>query len=201
MKRKNLRLATGLLILPALLFQSHPLVLLIQVIHTIILALTHGRKFKLLPNLLVLCSVSLANLIQPNGLRLFSIGSFPITAGAMVLGAHRALTLIGLLYLSQYMVTGKPSFPGKMGRLLAMQFYYFERITTQRGMMERKDFIASLDRLLFSLDQDKDQDQETIGENQGQAVVLQDWAVAAVNITIAWILLAVGNSGLIPALM
>jgi len=169
MNRSHLRLAFGLAALPAILLQDSLVGIALQTMIVIILAITHGRHFRLLPNLILLISVSSAHLLQPNGLHLASIGGFPITAGALLLGSRKALVLIALLYLSHYMVTGKPRFPGKLGRLVSMQFYYVDRITTGwRSITPKRPFIAAIDRLLLVIGESAD------GERSGQRNVAAD---------------------------
>ena len=80
MSKSHLRLLLGLMSLPAILLQDNLVGIALQVLLVIILAVTHGRRFRLLPNLILLISVSSAHLLQPNGLHLASIGGFPITA-------------------------------------------------------------------------------------------------------------------------
>jgi hypothetical protein len=154
MKKNNIRLLFGIAILPALFFQNNITALFLQTLYAIFLALSSGRKFKLLPNVVLLVGLSLAHLLQPNGLLLFTLGSFPITLGALVLGSHKAFLLISLIYLSQYMVSSKPTFPGKLGALISMQLFYFGQISlTWSAIVPKKPFIGAIDNLLFQLEQ------------------------------------------------
>ena len=154
MKKNNIRLLFGIAILPALFFQNNITALFLQTLYAIFLALSSGRKFKLLPNVVLLVGLSLAHLLQPNGLLLFTLGSFPITLGALVLGSHKAFLLISLIYLSQYMVSSKPTFPGKLGALISMQLFYFGQISlTWSSISPKKPFIGAIDNLLFQLEQ------------------------------------------------
>ena len=122
----------------------------------------------------------------------------PITAGSLVLGARKALTLIGLLYLSQYMVTAKPSFPGRLGKVLSLQFFYFERITTRWKGMEKRDFIGALDKLLFSLEQEEIESRGSI-ESEVQRATGRDVTISVVHICIFWVLLALGTTDILPS--
>jgi hypothetical protein len=154
MKNNNIKLLFGITILPALFFQNNITALFLQTLYAIFLALSSGRKFKLLPNVVLLVGLSLAHLLQPNGLLLFTIGSFPITLGSLILGSHKAFLLISLIYLSQYMVSSKPTFPGKLGALISMQLFYFGQISlTWSSISPKKPFIGAIDNLLFQLEQ------------------------------------------------
>lgn len=154
MNKNNIRLLFGIAILPALFFQNNFTALFLQTLYAIFLALSSGRKFKLLPNVVLLVGLSLAHLLQPNGLLLFTLGSFPITLGSLILGSHKALLLISLIYLSQYMVSSKPTFPGKLGALISLQLFYFGQISlTWSSISPKKPFIGAIDNLLFQLEQ------------------------------------------------
>jgi len=156
MKTANIRLFTGLIALPAILLQDNPFGIMLQALYVIVLALTHGRKFRLLPNLILMLSVSSAHLLQPNGYLIVSIGSFPITLGALLLGLRKAFTLIALLYLSHYMVTGRPEFPGRLGKVISLQFYYFDKITSGwRDITPKRPFIKAVDTLMLNLTEEK----------------------------------------------
>ena len=151
--KKQYQTTFGIAILPALFFKT---ILLPSFFKPFMLSfsLIKWRKFKLLPNVVLLVGLSLAHLLQPNGLLLFTLGSFPITLGALVLGSHKAFLLISLIYLSQYMVSSKPTFPGKLGALISMQLFYFGQISlTWSAIVPKKPFIGAIDNLLFQLEQ------------------------------------------------
>lgn len=198
MKQSHVRLSMGLVSLPAILLQDNLLGIGLQVLYVILLAITHGRRFRLLPNIILLFSVSSAHLLQPNGLHLFDVGGFPITLGALLLGARKALVLMALLYLSHYMVTGRPEFPGKLGRLISLQFYFFDKITSSwRSVTPKRPFIGAIDRMMGLLEQEEDplptaktQEQATTSSvliNLGHAVIL-------------WVIFFLGAGNLLPTL-
>jgi hypothetical protein len=167
MKTANIRLFTGLLALPAILLQDNPFGVMLQAVYVIVLALIHGRKFRLLPNLILMLSVSSAHLLQPNGYLIVSIGSFPITLGALLLGLRKAFTLIALLYLSHYMVTGRPEFPGRLGKVISLQFYYFDKITSGwREITPKRPFIKAVDTLMLNLTEEKAASIMSIGKDE-----------------------------------
>ncbi len=194
---KNIRLIAGLCMLPALLLQNNIIGAILQVTYIVILALTHGRKFRIIPNVVILLSVSLAHLMQPNGLRLFTIANFPITAGALALGARKALILIGLLYLSQFMITGRPTFPGKLGKILSLQFYYFERITTEWKDIPKRPFIGALDNLLFSLETINPNQEIILGKNPMKSKKRES-LLAVLHIIVFWVLYVLGRMDFLP---
>lgn len=201
MKASNLRLTAGLLALPAILLQDSTFGVMLQALYVIILAITHGRRFRLLPNLILLVSVASAHLLQPNGLLLFSLGNFPITVGALVLGARKAFTLIALLYLSHYMVTGRPEFPGTLGRLISMQFYYFERITTGwKAIYPKRPFIGAIDSLMLGLTETNLEESVGPGQATHRRGTLKEWGINSLHVLVLWILYSLGTLGILPSI-
>jgi hypothetical protein len=64
----------------------------------------------------------------PSGEVLFTLGSFPITAGALQWGLIKTTTLLGLIYLSQFAIHPGLQLPGVLGGIIGKTFFYFERI-------------------------------------------------------------------------
>jgi hypothetical protein len=199
MKVSNLHLITGLAVLPAILLQDNLVGIGFQTIYVIILAISHGRKFRILPNLILLISVSAAHLLQPNGLHLFSIGTFPITLGALLLGARKACTLIALLYLSHYMASGKPKFPGRLGSLISLQFTYFDAITTDwHAIYPKRPFIAAIDKLLFGLSV---QDTSVTVQTTVKTASLRAILYSTVHMVVLWSLFVLGTLEVLPTVI
>lgn len=195
MRANNVRLLAGLVALPAILLQNNMIGILVQTLYVIVLSVTHGRRFRILPNLLLLVSVASAHLLQPNGLHLFSVGTFPITLGALLLGARKALALIALLYLSHYMVTGKPQFPGRLGRLISLQFLYFDTITTSwRNITPKRPFISAVDRLLMVVTEAQPQE-ATVHASSAPA---RSMVINAVHVLVLWSLFLAGSMDILP---
>ncbi len=90
MKYSTLRLLSGAFLITGLIISESLTLRVCITIFLIILASWSGRKFRLLPNIILLVSISLAHTLSPNGLVLFSIGDFPITLGAFLSGHKRA---------------------------------------------------------------------------------------------------------------
>lgn len=205
-RRRDPRLISGMLVLPALLLQPTLTGTALLTLASISMALFHGRRFRIVPNVLVLLSVTLANLLQANGLVLVTLWGFSVTAGALAIGMKKALTLIGLIYVSQFMVSGRPSLPGAIGSLISLQLYYFERITEIWERPGRGGLIAALDRLLFALDDIASSDSaagETIeGQNTSKAsdgTAADRHRVSYLSFVIlSWTVLALGYLHMIP---
>lgn len=119
---------TGLLLMPSFLFQDHLGVKWGQVFFFVLLSALAGKRVKLLPNIIMISTIVLANLITPIGRVLYQLGSFPITAGALGNGLERAALLIGMIYISRFAVRRGLRIPGKTGHMLSLVFFYFEKI-------------------------------------------------------------------------
>lgn len=201
MRATNVKLFMGIISLPAILLQNNLIGIVLQTIYVIVLSVTSGRKFRVLPNLILLFSVSSAHLLQPNGLLLFTIGSFSVTLGALLLGARKALALIALLYLSHYMVTGKPQFPGKLGRLISLQFFYFDAITTKwRGIAPKRPFILAIDKLLHTVSEQSAGDRQRSESAPAMASAI-DLARQGVHVVVLWGLFLAGSLHVLPVLI
>lgn len=149
---RSVPVGIGLVLLPAIFFQASLYFLAADTLLAIFLAVSVGRKFKPLPNLLLLLSMVLVHLLQPSGKVLWDIGAFTLTEGSLLEGTRKALILISMVYVSQYMTAGKPDLPGKLGKLLAVQLAYFgefsQRWRNGNGTRERGDLINRLDSLM-----------------------------------------------------
>lgn len=147
------RFLAGLLIMPAFLLQDNTFIRTGMVLLFIILSCLAGKRFRLLPNLLISAGIIFINLLTPLGRVIYKIGGFYITEGALRAGVMKALLLIGLIYLSRFSVSKGLKLPGKIGGLIGRVFYYFEEITARRGGFNRKNLFVYLDELLISAEQ------------------------------------------------
>jgi hypothetical protein len=188
MKYSTLRLLSGAFLITGLIISESLTLRVCITIFLIILASWSGRKFRLLPNIILLVSISLAHTLSPNGLVLFSIGDFPITLGALSIGAQKGLLLISFIYASHYMMSSRPQIPGKLGNLLSLQFYYFDCLTTRWRLIEKKrPFIGALDQLLLGIDQKSDN--EGFRQREERSVQKKDIIIHIMHILIMFLLL------------
>jgi hypothetical protein len=187
------RLVTGLIILPAFLLQPSTAATAALAVLALVAAAIVGRRIRILPNLLVLVSVTLANLLQANGLVLFEVWGFAVTAGALSIGLKKALTLIGLIYLSQYMVSRRPRLPGLFGYVVSLQLYYFEQITQKWRSQEKGGLIQRLDQLLYRLEHE-----EAVELKQGGRSPSGAPAARVLFVLASWAMLVPGYLELIP---
>jgi heptaprenyl diphosphate synthase len=187
------RLITGLIILPAFLLQPSTAATAALALLALGAAAIVGRRIRILPNLLVLVSVTLANLLQANGLVLFEVWGFAVTAGALSIGLKKALTLIGLIYLSQYMVSRRPRLPGLFGYVVSLQLYYFEQITQKWRSQEKGGLIHRLDQMLYRLEHE-----EAVELQPERSLQAGAPAARVLFVLASWALLIPGYLELIP---
>ena len=188
MKYSTLRLISGAFIIVGILLAQSLTLRFCMTVFIIILALNSGRKFRLLPNLILLVSISLAHTLTPNGLVLFSIGSYPITLGSLTTGANKALLLISFIYASHYMMSTRPQIPGKLGAMISLQFYYFDRLTTKWHQIEKKTpLIGAIDQLLLGIEDDMEG--QPVKQTEIRYVVKKDIFIHILHISIIILLL------------
>jgi hypothetical protein len=140
--------------------------------------------------MILLVTISFAHTLSPHGLVIFSIGSYSITLGALSIGANKALLLISFIYASHYMMSTRPQIPGKLGAIISLQFYYFDRLTTNWHQIEKKrPLIGAIDELLLGIE--KDMDGKTIKVTETRYVVKKDILIHILHISIIILLLLI----------
>lgn len=159
----------GIITIPAFIFQTDIVLKIIMTVFFIILASARGKKFKLLPNLIMAAGITAANLLTPYGRVLAEIGSFRITSGALEAGLGKAALIIGLIYISRSSIRKGLSFPGRLGSLISLVFYYFEKIT-EGERIGRKNIMAQLDKKLFTLSEADEAETDSSATEDGVGV-------------------------------
>ena len=147
----------GLIIMPALLFNPVVPFRIVQFLFFWFLAWLAGKKNNLLFTFLVILGIVIFNLIIPYGRVLFSIGVFKITAGALLGGIQRAVTLEGLIMLSRITIRPDLKIPGFFGELIGESFRIFAVITDRKQRSAPgtwKNFMTDIDRLMLDLSGD-----------------------------------------------
>ena len=164
----RIMILTGLAVIPSFLFQDNVLLKTVQTVLFAGLSILEGKRFKPLPPLVMIASITLINVFNPIGRIIFTLGALRITFGALSLGLTKGLTLVGLIYLSRSSVRSDLLLPGKIGRILGRTFYYFDRINERWS--ETKGEGRSLMNRLDSLLLDIDPPGGVNGEGNGEAV-------------------------------
>jgi heptaprenyl diphosphate synthase len=141
----------GFLIMPSLLFNPATIFRVVQFFFFWFLAWLSGKKNNPFITLLVIFGIVAFNLIIPYGRVLYSIGIFKITAGALMAGIHRAVTLEGLIMLSRVTIRRDLRIPGAFGELVGECFRIFAQIMDSKQRITRKNLISGIDRLMLGL--------------------------------------------------
>jgi len=145
---------TGLIIMPAVLFNPFTVFRIFAFVAFWFLAWLTGRKNNPLITLAVILCIVLFNLITPYGQVLYSIGNFKITAGALSIGIHRAVTLGALIMISRVTIRRDLRIPGLFGELIGESFRLFSVILNQKHRITRKNLITDIDNLMVELSAD-----------------------------------------------
>ncbi len=141
----------GLLLIAALGVTTNPYIRGAVALAMITLSICFGKKIRILPNLIIIVSLTLMYCLTPFGKVLFTVGNFPITQGAIERGLHRAFLLIALLYVSRLYISPRLQFPGYFGRLLGETLKAFELLQESEHPIKPKTFIADIDTRLLEV--------------------------------------------------
>jgi len=153
---------TGLLIMPALLFNPGTEYRVIQFLFFWFLTWLSGKKTKPLFTLFIITCIVIFNLLIPYGKVLFSAGIFKITSGALIAGIHRAVTLQALVMLSKITVRQDLIIPGFFGGLLSDSFRLFSVMLNRKYRITGginnsfgiNRLIAEIDNMLLEVSSD-----------------------------------------------
>lgn len=90
---------------------------------------TCHRKVRIAPAAILLFSMVILSLAEPNGRVMLSIGRLAFTSGALQLALSKALRLIALLAASQCLVASNPQVKGRLFGVLTLSLSYFATLT------------------------------------------------------------------------
>jgi len=152
-----LLLAAGLAMIPPFIFQSSIVLKAVHIVLFLIYGFVLGKRIRIIPGIIILCTVTAASLLDPLGEVFLYIGSFPLTMGAFRQGLTRGLNLIGMVYLSRCTISTRLRIPGEYGRLFYKVFFYFEELSSIRlekgfsgGLMKNiREKLSQLDTRLM----------------------------------------------------
>ncbi|MDR1747825.1 MAG: Gx transporter family protein [Spirochaetaceae bacterium] len=145
------RFLSGLGILAALFFAPGIMVTAVCFAAAAVLALASGGKLHPIPIVFMCAGIVFFNLLAPAGRVLFSVARFPVTAGALLMGIKKALTIEGMIFLSRWMIAPGFSLPGYIGRLVSRSFEILALLFERKERFDPKHVIASIDSILMSL--------------------------------------------------
>ena len=116
-----------------------------------VLAFIRKKRIRLLPSLFLTVFITFFALLSPTGKVLTTISSFKITQEALFFGLHKSAVLVGMVFISQTIVSYKIRLPGTIGAFVAQVFSYFEQFTEKRLSFHKHSVIEQIDEALLSL--------------------------------------------------
>lgn len=143
------RFVWGTILLVLFLLQQDPLLKLLLVALFAVLARLAGKRIRFGYFLLIVASITLFNLLTPYGQVLAIVGPLRITRGALVAGAAKGLTIVGLVFASLFTVSRHLVLPGSFGLFLARSFFYFERLYGEKKRVRRDHIIEDIDNIMM----------------------------------------------------
>lgn len=127
------------------------IILWLFVILFFIVASIKRKKIKILPSILVTLTVTFFALLSPYGKVILTIGSLKITLDSLNLGLKRSGILVGMVFLSQIIISPNIKLPGKAGKFLKQVFYWLKKLTEVRIKFKPKMLIETLDNRLCEI--------------------------------------------------
>lgn len=182
----------GLVALPAFLLVEGPIPKAALAAAYMALGWLGGKRARPLFALVASAIIVAFNCLLPSGRVLAEFAGFTLTEGALLSGVGKALTVEGLLFLSQASVRGDLRLPGSFGRLLGESFSFFDRISAQRGRFDAKKPFASIDSILLSLYDSEAQG----GPRARRALTAKGVAFAAALPAMSWAAAALSLAGI-----
>jgi heptaprenyl diphosphate synthase len=142
---------TGLIIMPALLFNPSTEFRVVQFLFFYFLVYLSGKKNNIFFTFIFFSVIVVINLIVPYGKVLYSFYGLKITEGALKTGIHRASTFCALVMLSKVTVRHDLKIPGTFGRLLGESLRIFSIMMSKKNRITVKNFFTDIDNLLLEL--------------------------------------------------
>ncbi|MDR1786461.1 MAG: hypothetical protein LBR23_08410 [Spirochaetaceae bacterium] len=115
--------------LPAFLLQKNTDILAAEAAVFLCAAVLRRGRVRVLPSLGVIVSVTAMGVLTPFGRVIFTLGPLPVTQGALLGGLRRALTLTGMVFLSQAASPPATALPGRAGEFLTGMFSALDALT------------------------------------------------------------------------
>ena len=121
-----------------------------QALACAVLAWLVQPRLRLRRTAVFLAATVVFNLFTPAGRVLLRVGGFAVTEGALLVGAGKAASLGGLLFVSRLMVDSRLRLPGAAGALLGSSMTYLARLMDDRSRFRLRNPIRSLDQALLA---------------------------------------------------
>jgi heptaprenyl diphosphate synthase len=181
----NILCITGLLVMPALLFNPNTVTRVFQFLFFLLIAWLSGKKINLLVTTAVIIGITFFNLLVPYGRVLFTIGSLKITETALLTGIRRAATLEGLIMLSKVCIRHDLKLPGTFGELLSESLRISSVLMSRKYRIRPKTILTDLDNLMIDLSNDSTPITHNVKHHTKPAA----YVITGLIILISWLLM------------
>lgn len=172
----------GMATLPAFLIQDSLVIRVAQVVLFGWLTVVAGKRLLWVYFLTISVGITFFHLLIPTGEVLMEIGKFPITAGALKSGGFKALTIVGMVFLSLISVRADLRIPGRAGAVAGKLFWSFEQIMERRDELRASSPLRSADELLVGLYQSLRQMDDSVSDTQARKETAGRSSVAGVGV-------------------
>lgn len=186
----------GITILPAYLLQDSLWIRGGQVVLFGALTVLAGKRLLWLYFITIATAITFFHVLVPTGAVLFEVVGIPVTTGAIRTGAFKALTIIGMVFISLVSVRADLEIPGRLGAVAARTFWAFEQIMERREELRLSSPLASTDAMLLGIYESMGamdrSDLSTQARKQTAAVTSPlGWAVIGIVVAAQWVALIV----------
>ena len=182
----------GVLTLIAYLFQDELPIRAGQVVLFAVLAVVAGKRLQWVYFVTITVSITVFHLLVPSGRVVWEMAGFAITTGALQRGIFKALTIVGMVFLSLWAVRADLRLPGRVGALVARIFWAFEQIMERRGVVRASAPLRSADELLLSLYTDLGRLDDTDTARRKETALRTSalgWLAVAIVVLSQWVVL------------
>jgi hypothetical protein len=185
----NFRFIWGLALMPLIAFTAGWIPACADLTAAAILAIVSGKRIKPLNNLSIIALIAFFSLLNPHGLVLATLGPLRVTQGALLDGIERGAIIVCLVFVSRASVSPLLALPGRFGALLSGVFASFNRLMESKQKVQRRDWVASVDAILFGLfDPDAPDQEASAGPSRGTVRVSGPrFALGVVLAAFSWI--------------
>ncbi|WP_255806381.1 Gx transporter family protein [Treponema putidum] len=151
LRDKYLRIGSGISLFLILLFVPFLPVQALVLGAALILCAADKQKLNFLNLIFMFTAITVFNLFPPMGKIIFSIGSIDITNQALLRGFEKAIVLIGMIYISKWMLKAKMNFKSRIGKSIQEAFNAFYKLLSVKHEIKPKMIIPTIDSVLLSI--------------------------------------------------
>ena len=144
----SLRLVAGGMALVLFVLQRQLVVKAVAAAAFGLLAVAAGKRIQWFYFAVLAASITFFNLLAPYGRVLLEIGPLAITEGGLAGGLIKAVTVVGLVFVSLAAVSRDLVLPGRFGAIVARTFATFDHLYRERKRVRRDHLVEDVDSIL-----------------------------------------------------